>query len=466
MDDNPLEVSLCLPQLVEACKYETPPLSSNLKRIILKVALGNIAHASFLNWYLVVAMMELPTDDMKQRHQRAMMRQLFEFFQQALAQQAAQHPDLTLNYKQRIEDQERFVTGLKEVYERIKEGAKERREEKVRAMRNMLEHGPYSFLRALHRSLYLPLDPDVIVTGIVPSEVGIFKSAMAPFRLPLLRVDENNNSLGTYTIIYKNGDDMRQDQLVMQIIELIDRLWKQDGLDLQLTKYKVLPTGADSGMVECVPDCEALQKIMDNYGGSIAKYLAEKNPLPQDTVQPQQRSSTIEKYDIPADVVRTFIRSTAGYSVISYILGIGDRHLDNLLLRQDGHLFHIDFGFIFGRDPKPLPPAMKIRPEMVEVMGGMNSDGYKQFKTLCCTAFCKLRKNATMIINLVNLMRDANIPDMKNPDKAISFLLDRFHLKMEDEKVWQHMQDLITRSETALFPLWLDYLHEKAQRFR
>lgn len=46
------------------------------------------------------------------------------------------------------------------------------------------------------------------------------------------------------------------------------------------------------------------------------------------------------------------------------------RHLDNLLLRDDGRLFHVDFGFILGKDPKPFPPPMKLCKEMVEAMGG------------------------------------------------------------------------------------------------
>ena len=35
-----------------------------------------------------------------------------------------------------------------------------------------------------------------------------------------------------------------------------------------------------------------------------------------------------------------------------------------------GALFHIDFGYILGRDPKPFPPPMKLCKEMVEAMGG------------------------------------------------------------------------------------------------
>ena len=73
-------------------------------------------------------------------------------------------------------------------------------------------------------------------------------------------------------------------------------------------------------------------------------------------------------------------------------LGVGDRHLDNLLLTPAGALFHIDFGYILGRDPKPLPPPMKLSREMVEAMGGVHSEHYHEFRKLCYTAFLHLRR--------------------------------------------------------------------------
>lgn len=57
-----------------------------------------------------------------------------------------------------------------------------------------------------------------------------------------------------------------------------------------------------------------------------------------------------------------------------------------------GKLFHIDFGFILGRDPKPLPPPMKLSKEMVDAMGGATSDHFADFKQLCYTAFLHLRR--------------------------------------------------------------------------
>jgi len=50
-----------------------------------------------------------------------------------------------------------------------------------------------------------------------------------------------------YVAIFKHGDDLRQDQLILQIISLMDRLLRRENLDLKLTPYRVLATSSRHG---------------------------------------------------------------------------------------------------------------------------------------------------------------------------------------------------------------------------
>jgi len=56
-----------------------------------------------------------------------------------------------------------------------------------------------------------------------------------------------------YPIIFKNGDDMRQDQLVIQLFTLMDRLLRKENLDLKLSPYDVLATAPLEGMAQYIP---------------------------------------------------------------------------------------------------------------------------------------------------------------------------------------------------------------------
>jgi phosphatidylinositol 3-kinase len=105
---------------------------------------------------------------------------------------------------------------------------------------------------------------------------------------------------------------------------------------------------------------------------------------------------------------------------MTYILGVGDRHFDNLLITEQGHLFHVDFGYILGRDPKPYPPLLKLAKEMVDAMGGISSTHYQQFKECCFAAFIILRKHSNLILTLFSLMIDSSIQDIAlDPPKVL-----------------------------------------------
>lgn len=106
------------------------------------------------------------------------------------------------------------------------------------------------------------------------------------------------------------------------------------------------------------------------------------------------------------------MESCASYGVITYLLGIGDRHLENLLITDEGKLFHIDFGYSMGEDPKPYPPPFKLNKPMINVFSGRYRD---EFISRCITNFLYLRKNAKIILNLMYLMIDSDL--IVNPNK-------------------------------------------------
>lgn len=158
--------------------------------------------------------------------------------------------------------------------------------------------------------------------------------------------------------------------------------------------------------------------------------------------------------------------------MLTYILGVGDRHLDNLMLAPDGegmsvrllltmpgHFFHVDFGYILGRDPKPYPPPVKVCKEMVDAMGGNTSAHYARFQSLCYTAFVNLRKNSNLILNLVALMVDAGIQDIQlEPDKAVWKVQEKFMLDLPEEDAIKQFEALL--SETSYLTTVFDRIHD------
>jgi phosphatidylinositol 3-kinase len=123
----------------------------------------------------------------------------------------------------------------------------------------------------------------------------------------------------------------------------------------------------------------------------------------------------------------------------------------------------VDFGYILGRDPKPFPPQVKVCKEMVDGMGGAQSPHYARFKNFCFTAFTILRKSTNLILNLVTLMVDANIPDIKHRD-VHEQLQEKFRLDLTEEEAIKHFEVLL--NETSYITVVLDRFHDLAQYWR
>lgn len=117
----------------------------------------------------------------------------------------------------------------------------------------------------------------------------------------------------------------------------------------------------------------------------------------------------------------TFLMSYVGYCVATYVLGIGDRHNDNIMVTRDGKLFNIDFGHFLGNWKSKFGIKRErvkfiLTPDFVYAMSnghGAKSAEYKKFQDLCKQAYLIVRRKANLFINLLNMMLSTGIPELQ-----------------------------------------------------
>ncbi|KAJ5070498.1 phosphatidylinositol 3-kinase catalytic subunit type 3 [Anaeramoeba ignava] len=414
-------------QLVSAIRHEKNPLESDLKRFLINKAINNSKIANYLYWYLNVE-----TEDSVFGRT---FKKILDQFEQEMHEN---RPDIySILMKQKT-----FIRDLVEINNSLKSMNIKREQKIIRLKEFLSQKGKYSDLSSFEE-LVLPLDPSYKIIGIDNKKVKIFRSSMQPLGLELKISTEKEKEKEKekdliqkiyYGILFKSGDDLRQDQFVMQIINLMDKLLKKQNLDLELTPYKILAISSSVGMIEKVPNVCPLSEIIKN--GKIIDWLKknEKNLIPN------------SKNRIKEEVIEKYTKSCAGYCVITYILGIGDRHLDNILLTSDGHLLHIDFGFILGRDPMPFPPPFKLTSEMIEPMGGKKGEHFNNFKNYCTTAYNILRKSTNLFLNLFSMMIGANIPDLSRNDDCLLKIQERMGSNLSEQESKYFFLKLIEKS--------------------
>lgn len=394
-----VELLLYLLQLVQALKFEPQrtkdddDIDSSLASFLIARSAANLKLGNFLHWYLMVELDE-EAPSQSPANKKLFARVTYDFMRELETSTEGRARRKVLLR------QAEFITILSKISKDIRSSRADR-PRKIEQLKKMLAD-PKNEMINFSPPLPLPLDPEVRITGLTVDDCNVFKSSLYP-----LYINFKTDTNGSYPLMFKIGDDLRQDQLVVQIIALMDRLLLKENLDLKLTPYRILATSTLAGAVQFIPST-AISAILGNakYKGSILGFLRFHNPALPDSPS---------VLGVRKDAMDTYVKSVAGYCVITYLLGVGDRHLDNLLLSTDGHFFHIDFGYILGRDPKPMAPLMKLSHEMVEGMGGTGNAAesqFEQFRQYCFTAYTTLRRSSSLILNLFALMQDANIPGL------------------------------------------------------
>ena len=132
-----------------------------------------------------------------------------------------------------------------------------------------------------------------------------------------------------------------------------------------------------------------------------------------------------------------------------------DRHNGNILLDHEGHLIHIDFGFILsispGRNLGFETSPFKLTQELVDVMGGLHSEQFLYFKWLMVRGLKAARKHHERLVNLVEVMiNGSQLPCFRGGSAVIKALRERFHLHQTDQQLQMLVDGWVEQSRDSL----------------
>lgn len=254
------------------------------------------------------------------------------------------------------------------------------------------------------------------------------------------------------SVIIKCGDDLRQELLVYQVLRVLKNVWDQERVPLWIEPYHILVTSNMSGIIQPVDNTVSIHQIKKHSKKSLKEYFI------------QEFGEVNSEGFLTAQ--KNFVQSCAGYCLVCYLMQVKDRHNGNILLDSDGHIIHIDFGFILSTSPgKNLGfenSPFKLTHEFAEVMGGLESDMFEYFKILILQGLVASRKHMDKIVPIVEIMQTGSgLPCFGNGMNTIRQLKERFHMNLTEEQLQLYVDQLVESSLNSL----TTSLYDKFQYF-
>jgi phosphatidylinositol-4,5-bisphosphate 3-kinase len=305
-----------------------------------------------------------------------------------------------------------------------------------------------AFRAPVFANFRLPIDPTVLADAYVADQCQIMDSAKKPMLTTYVHAGEGESRREVSTML-KLDDDLMQDQLVLQILSVMDKLWKREGLDLEMKLYRVLPTGHMQGYIEIVRGASTIAKLQATKSTVFGAF--EKKVI-VDWLKKSHGGSKI-----PEEVNATFRKSLAAYCVATYVLGVGDRHCSNMMIQPDGHFFHIDFGHFLGHFKKVMADHVDRELEVyfskamayaVKKSGKTSKAGWQEFVDLCGKAFEILRKHKNMLVYLVLSMLGTGIPELQSKED-VKYLSDKLITASTESSATEFIGNLLRKIQKS-----------------
>lgn len=281
-----------------------------------------------------------------------------------------------------------------------------------------------------HDSEYLkgfrpfPRDPTTI--DAVLDEATILHSAQQPRKISIRGSDGK-----IYNALCKPKDDLRKDQRLMEFNNMINRFLKRDVESskrrMYIKTYAVTPLNEECGLIEWVDNLRTLRDIVTKLlreRGAAPNYTEIKHYL--DEICADRSMAKLPLFTtkilakIPPVLHEWFIemfpeteawfaarlrytRSTAVMSMVGYVLGLGDRHGENLSFEEGtGGILHVDFNCLFDKGQtlaKPEVVPFRLTQNMIDAFGAYGYNG--PFRRTCEITLRLLRQNEDALMTIL-----------------------------------------------------------------
>ncbi|GAB1602778.1 serine-protein kinase ATM-like [Argonauta hians] len=279
---------------------------------------------------------------------------------------------------------------------------------------------------------FIPVQPDGNYSDI-PYIIDFEKTFKLAGGINLPKIIQCRGSDGKkYKQLVKGRDDLRQDAIMQQVFGLVNQLLHKDTeahkKRLKIRTYKVIPLSQRSGLLEWCEGTQPLGEYLipkhriyrpNDWEAKecrkklvLAKSLAEKRVVYTEICQhfqPVMRHFFFEKFLDPVEWYEcrvAYIKSVATNSIVGYILGLGDRHVQNILIDcTKAELVHIDLGIAFEQGkvlPTPETVPFRLTRDIVDGMGVCGVEGI--FRRCCEKTMLVMHTNQQSLITILQVL--------------------------------------------------------------
>ena len=285
--------------------------------------------------------------------------------------------------------------------------------------------------KSFYEKDYNPFPSRDIYIKSIDECIDLLHSLQRPKKIKI-----NGTDGKTYTILCKLGDDLRKDYCLIEFCNLLNRCFKRDAdsrrRQLKVNTYLVISLTDSCGLIEWIPGLIPFRTLVEDQYRLIkddfdtTKEETIKN-YPSSAQSKKDRidkfQSILKRFDPPVlgnwfattfsdplswfSARQAFARSSAVFSIVGYLLGLGDRHGENILIEElTGETVHVDLNCMFNKGEEFAVPErvpFRLTHNMVHAMGVTEYEG--TFRKACEHVLRVSRDNKEALLNFVKPFR-------------------------------------------------------------